>query len=332
MHASPTSLLSAQFSSPTSTKSFLRDRNNRTNTIPRKSVRASRAPAGITRCVIDDDAVKKIPSSSSFRCEKCNDSGYQTCASCDGHGSLAAGGFSSKNSINFNKVVGTNWTALRRTRGWRHFEATQTRVESKTKSKFVTLSATCDREQKIEVPLTELKNRELWAAGWQQKENIEWNDEERDNSGALIGKPKRSRKACKRCEGEGKILCKCKAAKAMQRQKLVQISVETRLKELSKSDGVDLETKKKAKKAVKEMAREKEKEERRKRELKIRFNQNEDEDGDEDETGGPSGAKNDKENVTDADGSWADAKLRKRDELLEKWIQGGASIDDDKRQ
>ena len=49
-------------------------------------------------------------------------------------------------------------------------------------------------------------------------------------------------------------------------------------------------------------------------------------------TGGPSGAKNDKENVTDADGSWADAKLRKRDELLEKWIQGGASIDDDKRQ
>ena len=118
----------------------------------------------------------------------------------------------------------------------------------------------------------------------------------------------------------------------MQRQKLVQISVETRLKELSKSDGVDLETKKKAKKAVKEMAREKEKEERRKRELKIRFNQNEDEDGDEDETGGPSGAKNDKENVTDADGSWADAKLRKRDELLEKWIQGGASIDDDKRQ
>ena len=129
----------------------------------------------------------------------------------------------------------------------------------------MTLSATCDREQTIEVPLVELKNREKWAAGWQQKENIEWDNEARDNSGALIGKPKRSRKACKRCQGEGKIVCaggkKCKAGKAMQRQKLIQISVETRLKELSKSEEADVETKRKAKKAVKEMARGKEKEE-----------------------------------------------------------------------
>ena len=277
--------------------------------------------------------------SSPFQCERCSDTGYQTCQTCEGFGSLPSGGFSSKNSINFDKVLGTNWTALLRTKGWRHFEATAKRVDSETRSKFVTLSATCDREQTIEVPLVELKNREKWAAGWQQKENIEWDNEARDNSGALIGKPKRSRKACKRCQGEGKIVCtggkKCKAGKAMQRQKLIQISVETRLKELSKSEEADVETKRKAKKAVKEMARVKEKEEQRKRELKSRFGGNDEEEDTEEDI--PSGIKTKntrKKERTDADGNWADVRLRKRDELLEKWIQGGSSASgsDDDRQ
>jgi len=275
-----------------------------------------------------------------FQCELCLDTGYQTCTTCEGFGSLPSGGFSAKNSINFDKVLGTNWTALLRTKGWRHFEATAKRVDSQTKSKFVTLSATCDREQTIEVPLIELKNREKWAAGWQQKENIEWDSEARDNFGALIGKPKRSRKACKRCQGAGKIVCaggkKCKAGKAIKRQKLIQISVETRLKELSKSDEADVETKRKAKKAVKEMARVKEKEEKRKRELKSRFGGNDEEEDTEEDT--PSGIKTKnikKKERTDADGNWADARLRKRDELLEKWIQGGSSASsasDDDRQ
>lgn len=274
-----------------------------------------------------------------FQCERCSDTGYQTCQTCEGFGSLPSGGFSSKNSINFNKVLGTNWTALLRTKGWRHFEATAKRVDSETRSKFVTLSATCDQTQTIEVPLIELKNREKWAAGWQQKENIEWDNEARDKFGALIGKPKRSRKACKRCQGEGKIVCaggkKCKAGKAIQRQKLIQISVETRLKELSKSEEADVETKRKAKKAVKEMARVKEKEEKRKRELKSRFGGNDEEEDTEEDI--PSGTKTKnikKKERTDADGNWADARLRKRDELLEKWIQGGssASASDDDRQ
>jgi len=274
-----------------------------------------------------------------FQCERCSDTGYQTCQTCEGFGSLPSGGFSSKNSINFNKVLGTNWTALLRTKGWRHFEATAKRVDSETRSKFVTLSATCDQTQTIEVPLIELKNREKWAAGWQQKESIEWDNEARDKFGALIGKPKRSRKACKRCQGEGKIVCaggkKCKAGKAIQRQKLIQISVETRLKELSKSEEADVETKRKAKKAVKEMARVKEKEEKRKRELKSRFGGNDEEEDTEEDI--PSGTKTKnikKKERTDADGNWADARLRKRDELLEKWIQGGssASASDDDRQ
>jgi hypothetical protein len=213
-------------------------------------------------------------------------------------------------------------------------------VDSETRSKFVTLSATCDQTQTIEVPLIELKNREKWAAGWQQKESIEWDNEARDKFEALIGKPKRSRKACKRCQGEGKIVCaggkKCKAGKAIQRQKLIQISVETRLKELSKSEEADVETKRKAKKAVKEMARVKEKEEKRKRELKSRFGGNdEEEDTEEDIPSGINTKKNTKKKErTDANGNWADARLRKRDELLEKWIQGGssASASDDDRQ
>ena len=259
-------------------------------------------------------------------CATCGDTGRATCAACKGHGTLRSGGFSQKNNagVSFAKVVGTNWTALRRTKGWRHFEATEKRVDEEKKIRFVTLAATCDREQTVEVPLKELKNRALWAAGWQQKESIEWDDGERDTSGALIGKPKRSRKACKRCGGEGKIVCgskTCKAGKAMQRQRAIQISVETRLKEVAKSDGVDPETKLKAKKAVKEMAREKEKEERRKRELKNRFGGGE---NDDDDDGNATGSTTRKA-VTEADGSWADTKLRKRDELLEKWMRGSSS-------
>ncbi len=109
----------------------------------------------------------------------------------------------------------------------------------------------------------------------------------------------------------------------MQRQRAIQISVETRLKEVAKSDGVDPETKLKAKKAVKEMAREKEKEERRKRELKNRFGGGENDDDDDDD-GNATGSTTRKA-LTEADGSWADAKLRKRDELLEKWMRGSSS-------
>ena len=278
----------------------------------------------------DDQSAKVLPK---LLCAMCGDTGHQTCAACKGHGTLPSGGFfSSQNGVSFAKVVGTNRTALRRTKGWRHFEATETRTrldEEKKKIRFVTLAATCDREQKVEVPLKELKNRALWAAGWQQKESIEWDDGERDTSGALIGKPKRSRKACKRCGGEGKIVCgseTCKAGKVMQRQRAIQISVETRLKEVAKSDGVDPETKLKAKKAVKEMAREKEKEERRKRELKNRFGggENDDDDDDDGNDGNATGSTTRKA-LTEADGSWADAKLRKRDELLEKWMRGSSS-------
>ena len=284
----------------------------------------------------DDQGAKVVVPPKLLLCAMCGDTGHQTCAACKGHGTLPSGGFfSSQNGVSFAKVVGTNWTALRRTKGWRHFEATETRTrldeEKKKKIRFVTLAATCDREQKVEVPLKELKNRALWAAGWQQKESIEWDDGERDTSGALIGKPKRSRKACKRCGGEGKIACvskTCKAGKAMQRQRAIQISVETRLKEVAKSDGVDPETKLKAKKAVKEMAREKEKEERRKRELKNRFgggeNDDDDDDGNDGNDGNATGSTTRKA-LTEADGSWADAKLRKRDELLEKWMRGSSS-------
>ena len=73
----------------------------------------------------------------------------------------------------------------------------------------------------------------------------------------------------------------------------------------------------------------KEKEEQRKRELKSRFGGNDEEEDTEEDI--PSGIKT---KNTRKKENWADARLRKRDELLEKWIQGGSSASgsDDDRQ
>jgi len=229
---------------------------------------------------------------------------------CAGHGLLAPGGFSKTNSINFSKVVGTNWTALRRTKGWRHFECTEKRVDSRQDSrqlnrKFVTLSATCDRTQKIEVDLKELKDRSKWASGWQQKEDIEWEETERDVQGALIGKPKRT-VPCLTCAGEGKVRCaneNCVISKKIKKQELIEVSVETRFKAAIRNSFVDdLETKRKMKKIVKDLAKKK----------KVKTNGKAEKRREIERTL--------KENDVDTTELWADLRNLQRDEQLENWL------------
>ena len=55
-------------------------------------------------------------------CVACGGVGVVECRACGGKGILAAGGFHAKNHVDMANVVGTNWTAHRRTKGWRHFE------------------------------------------------------------------------------------------------------------------------------------------------------------------------------------------------------------------
>jgi tryptophan-rich hypothetical protein len=78
-----------------------------------------------------------------------------------------------KNLVDMKKVVGTNWTAHRRTQGWRHFEAVGKSPADKANGKpdgAVLMAATCDRAISVWVPAKELKDRMLWSAGWKQKE------------------------------------------------------------------------------------------------------------------------------------------------------------------
>jgi hypothetical protein len=48
-------------------------------------------------------------------CKGCGGTGATPCTSCRGTGSLPGGGFHSKNHVDVKNIVGTNWTAHRRT-------------------------------------------------------------------------------------------------------------------------------------------------------------------------------------------------------------------------
>lgn len=82
-------------------------------------------------------------------CKGCGGTGATSCTSCGGSGTLAAGGFHSKNHVDVKNIVGTNWTAHRRTRGWRHFEAIGKSPADKGNGNheaMIHLAATCDRD------------------------------------------------------------------------------------------------------------------------------------------------------------------------------------------
>lgn len=144
----------------------------------------------------------------STSCAWCEDSGASDCKTCSGAGVLSPGGFHSKNHVDVKTVVGTNWTAMIRTKGWRHFEAT----EVLAKDKSVKLTATCDRAIYIWVNLEDLKDRNKWSAGWKQKEELEWSGDVDDAKGQ-VASPK-AKTTCPKCEGVGKVPCDRKGCKA----------------------------------------------------------------------------------------------------------------------
>ena len=88
-------------------------------------------------------------------CSGCQGTGVTPCKSCRGTGVLAPGGFHAKNHVDVKNIVGTNWTAHRRTQGWRHFEAVGKSPADKANGKpaMVHLAATCDRDITVWVRL-----------------------------------------------------------------------------------------------------------------------------------------------------------------------------------
>lgn len=126
-------------------------------------------------------------------CRVCDGTRTVPCKMCDGRGSLGRAGYNAKNSVNASKVVGTKWTAMERTFGWRHFHANQKKKEGK--DTFVLLQSTCQETVQLWVNIKTLKDRSLWASGWLQKTEIR--AMENDDAGV----------DCKQCSGTGAVEC-----------------------------------------------------------------------------------------------------------------------------
>jgi tryptophan-rich hypothetical protein len=117
------------------------------------------------------------------------------CTECSGTGRLPIGGYHARNPVTAARVVGSKWTAMERTLGWRHYRATQKRQQGEG-GWFVELVATCDDTVKLWVNIKTLKDRSAWAAGWLQRRELE-----------ALESSARGSKECKACGGGGKIPC-----------------------------------------------------------------------------------------------------------------------------
>lgn len=65
----------------------------------------------------------------------------------------------------FPHLLGSKWTALQKTEGWRHFEVVNRKNQGAWV--FAELVASCDASVRFWINAKQLKNRDLWLAGWQ---------------------------------------------------------------------------------------------------------------------------------------------------------------------
>ncbi|KAL4452629.1 hypothetical protein ABPG75_008291 [Micractinium tetrahymenae] len=142
-------------------------------------------------------------------CRRCAGSGSVPCGQCGGSGRLARGGYHKRNPVNAARLVGSKWTAMERTFGWRHFRAVQ--KQGQGKGTLVLLQATCDESTQFWVNMQNLKDRGRWASGWLQKQEILALEAQQQAAaegpgaqrpgGAAGGTP------CKGCAGSGAVPC-----------------------------------------------------------------------------------------------------------------------------
>ena len=70
----------------------------------------------------------------------------------------------------FPHLVGSKWTAQHKTLGWRHFRVVNRKNQGKWV--FAELVATCDPGVRFWLNAKILKNRQLWVAGWQTRNEM----------------------------------------------------------------------------------------------------------------------------------------------------------------
>ncbi|EDX87295.1 tryptophan-rich conserved hypothetical protein, putative [Synechococcus sp. PCC 7335] len=71
----------------------------------------------------------------------------------------------------FPHLLGSKWTAQQKTLGWRHFHVVNRKNQDTLV--FAELAAACDPSVRLWINAKVLKNRLLWAAGWQTLHEID---------------------------------------------------------------------------------------------------------------------------------------------------------------
>lgn len=128
-------------------------------------------------------------------CRFCRGQGAIACDSCGGRGFLGKGGYHTRNRVDLVRIIGSKWTAMETTFGWRHFEVIS-KQKGGNKNWFLELVATCDQNTRFWLNAQNLKDRERWSMGWLQKEDI-LRSQDKDSSGT----------SCKACKGMGRLPC-----------------------------------------------------------------------------------------------------------------------------
>lgn len=64
----------------------------------------------------------------------------------------------------FPHLLGSKWTAKQETLGWRHFQVANRKNQGEWV--FAEMVASCDRQVRFWINAKQLKNRDLWEAGW----------------------------------------------------------------------------------------------------------------------------------------------------------------------
>ena len=83
-----------------------------------------------------------------------------------------------KRKQKFPYLVGSKWTALQTTWGWRHFQVVNRKNQGALI--FAELVASCDPSVRFWLTAASLKNRSLWQPGWQPLAVIQGDDSGND--------------------------------------------------------------------------------------------------------------------------------------------------------
>ena len=76
----------------------------------------------------------------------------------------------SRKKIKFPHLLGSKWTAVQPVMGWRHFQVHNR--QERQGVVFAYLQSVCDESVSLWLNARQLKNRQLWLAGWQTLEDM----------------------------------------------------------------------------------------------------------------------------------------------------------------